>query len=143
MSLRSRYAGIGLGVMVTLAAGILIGRGINSKDADVGAITAGPSPYVPESPGKAGGPNAADERPRRQLPPARGGDDDRLQDDWGLDDDTQEGRERQIGTPIQRTKEPVHGGKSRRPRGAEGEPEAGPPKPEPERRGGASDAVDA
>lgn len=143
MSAKSRYAGFGLGVMVMLAVGILIGRGINRRDADVGAITAGPAPTLPRPPAETGTPGADEDRPRRQRPTSPGSDDDRLQGKWGNGDDTQKGLERERGAPIQRTKKRVRGGESRRPRGAEDESEAVPPAPEPERRGGASDAVDA
>jgi hypothetical protein len=140
MSPKPRYAGIALGGLVMLGAGILIGRGTNGKDPDAGTLTAGSAPAVSQSPAEPSGPDPAEDRLRRQQPPSRGGDDDRLQGEWGKDDDTRDGQEREMGTPIKRTKEAVPGGRSRPRRGDKDGPEDVPS--EPQRRGG-SDAVDA
>ncbi|UCG33080.1 MAG: hypothetical protein JSU68_00320 [Phycisphaerales bacterium] len=141
MSARSRCAGLALGVVVTLAAGILIGRGLNGTGPDGGALTAGPATTVPQSTAEARGPDPAKDGRYRRPPPGRGGS-DRLEGEWGKDDNTQADPDQWIRPPTKPTKGPSSGGRPRPPRVREDGLGDGASKPEPERRGG-SDAVDA
>jgi hypothetical protein len=143
MSAKSpRYAGMVIGVIVLLAAGILIGRGTNGKDQDAGVVTTGLAPADGRSPAETGNPDDAQARPDRQPPVAREDNDDRLRGGWGNNDGSEGARNQQVGTPRGPTKGPASGARLRPPRGPRTKPDDGPSEPEPEQRGG-SDAVNA